>query len=139
MFMKRKFQGLSAMGKRRSLRTSSAGGPQQYGSIPTTIAFTIVGGIIGGLGTYSLLGFSVLKNQLLPLEKNIQKLCTEVKELGTEMKTELKELRLETKRSFDELETQMKESNDKINSRVDSVLLRSLDLQRGSKCRRIAE
>ena len=92
---------------------------------------------MAALAGYSTFGLWLLKIQLLPLLKGTEKLSTETKEridkLGTETKEEMKELRLETKQSFVNLEMQMKESHNTTNSRVDSVLLRSLDLQRVPK------
>ena len=90
--------------------------------IPISTILTGGGLFLGALVAYSSFGVWILKIQLLPLQKGIDKLSTETKEM-----------RMESKQGFDKLEMQMKENNDKINSRVDSVLLRSLDLQRVPK------
>ena len=81
-------------------------------------------------------------------KQSIDKLSTESKERSDKLSTETKQsidklstesrertdkLSIEMKQSFDKLEMQMKESNHIINSRVDSALLRSLDLPRAPK------
>ena len=102
-----------------------------------TVVFTLV-------SAYTLGSFFILRIQLSPIERiltemkqSTDKLGTETKQsiekLGTETKERTDKLGTETKQSFDKLEMQMKESNNTINSRVDSVLLRSLDLQRVPK------
>ena len=90
-------------------------------------------------------GTSYIVNlQLRPIEVLIQeskersdKLSTETKQsidkLSTESRERTDKLSIEMKQSFDKLEMQMKESNHIINSRVDSALLRSLDLPRAPK------
>ena len=107
------------------------------------------------VSAYTVGGFFILRNQLSPIERIMTEMKQETKQIMTEMKQETKErtdklemkfdvLSKETKESIDKLEMKLdmkfdvlskeiKESNDKINSRVDSVLLRSLDLQRGAK------
>jgi len=60
---------------------------------------------------YACGSFFVLRNQLSPIERAMDKL---------DMK-------------LDMLSKEIKESNDMMNSRIDSVLLRSLDLQRSQK------
>ena len=89
-------------------------------SIPSLVA--VGGTFFAALAGYSTFGVWILKMQLLPLQKGIDKLSTEAKKM-----------RMESKQSFDKLEMQMKDSNDKINSRVYAVLLCSLDLQRVPK------
>ena len=100
-------------------------------SIPTLVA--VGGTFFAALAGYSTFGVWILKMQLLPLQKGIDKLSTEVKEMRMESKQSFDKLEMESKQSFDKLEMQMKDSNDKINSRVYAVLLCSLDLQRVPK------
>ena len=87
-----------------------------------TVVFTLV-------SAYTLGSFFILRIQLSPIER----ILTEMKQSTDKLGTETKQSITETKQSFDKLEMQMKESNNMINSRVDSVLLRSLDLQRVPK------
>jgi hypothetical protein len=96
------------------------------------------------VSAYTLGSFFILRIQLSPIERimaemkqetklSIEKLGTEMKERTDKLGKEIEKLGTETKESFDKLEMQMKESNNTINSRLDSVLLRSLDLQRVPK------
>ena len=78
--------------------------------------------VLALVSTYIVGSFFVLKLQLSPIER-----------IMTEMKQESKERIEKLDMKFDGLSKEIKESNDKMNSRVDSVLLRSLDLQRGPK------
>lgn len=72
-------------------------------------------------------GGSVLAAGIIALHRETM---LSMKELRMELSKEMKESRMETNQRFDKLEMQIKEGNDKVNSRVDSVLLRSLDSQR---------
>ena len=107
------------------------------------------------VSAYTVGGFFILRNQLSPIERimtetkqSIEKLSKEIKErtdkldmklemkldvLSKETKERTDKLEMKLDMKFDVLSKEIKESNDKINSRVDSVLLRSLDLQRGAK------
>ena len=78
--------------------------------------------VLALVSAYTVGSFSVLRLQLRPIER-----------IMTEMKQESKERIEKLDMKFDGLSKEIKESNDKMNSRVDSVLLRSLDLQRGPK------
>ena len=132
---------------------------RNFSEMPISTIFTGGGLFFAAVAGYSTCGLWLLKIQLLPLQKGIEKLNTETKEriekLGTETKertdklgTESKErtdklemkldikfdgLSKEIKESGDKMNKEIKESNEKVNSRVDSVLLRSLDLQRVPK------
>ena len=75
---------------------------------------------------YTFGSFFILRNQLSPIER----IMTEMKQ---ESKERIDKLEMKLDMKFDRLSKEIKDSNDKINSRVDSVLLRSLDLQRGPK------
>ena len=85
----------------------------------------ITGGSVLAAGIIALHRETMLSMKELRME-----LSKEMKESRMETSMEIKELRMETKQRFDKLEMQIKEGNDKVNSRVDSVLLRSLDSQR---------
>ena len=95
---------------------------RHFSDIPISTLITGGGLFFGAIAAYSSLGIWVLKLQLLPLQKQ----SAEIKQCFDKL-----EMKLDMK--FDVLSKEIKESNDKINSRVDSVLLRSLDLQRGAK------
>ena len=117
---------------------------RNFSEMPISTIFTGGGLFFAAVAGYSTCGLWLLKIQLLPLQKGIEKLNTETKErtdkLGTEMKERTDKLEMkfdglskEIKESGDKMNKEIKESNEKVNSRVDSVLLRSLDLQRVPK------
>ena len=96
--------------------------------------------VLALVSAYTVGSFSVLRLQLRPIERIMTEMKLESKERIEKLGTESKERAAETKEriekldmKFDGLSKEIKESNDKMNSRVDSVLLRSLDLQRGPK------
>ena len=102
-----------------------------------TVVFTFV-------SAYTLGSFLILRNQLSPIERIMTEMKQESKQSFDKLEMNTKEridkLEMNTKQSFDKLEMKLdgiskeiKDSNDKINTRVDSVLLRSLDLQRVPK------
>ena len=128
---------------------------RDFTDIPISTIITGGGICFGALAAYSSLGIWVLKLQLLPLQKQGAEIKQSFDEFRKETKERTDKLGAETKQSFDMLSKEAKErtdklemkldmkfdglskeikdSNDKINSRVDSVLLRSLDLQRVPK------
>ena len=85
------------------------------------------------VSTYTVGGIFILRNQLSPIERIMTETKQSIEKLSKESKERTDKLEMKLDMKFDVLSKEIKESNDKINSRVDSVLLRSLDLQRGAK------
>jgi len=91
-----------------------------------SVAFALV-------SAYTFGSFFILRNQLSPIERIMTEMKQESKERIDKLEMKLDMMFDKLDMMFDGLSKEMKDSNDKINSRVDSVLLRSLDLQRVAK------